>query len=152
MDKGLTRRHNGTAEGEGSQTKSKFKILLCGLRGLVAWCEASIQALHYSYRSRTPFGEPRNHVRGWGRVESAASALTHLAPPWKARTTIPRPGVQEPGAYAAVPMPVATAFTSAPTFPQSLAVSFRYSTRYRLRMNYKAHSDSTFRRYPHTQP
>jgi hypothetical protein len=39
--KGLTRRHGGTKITKGG---SNFKSLLCGLRGLVPWCEASFQA------------------------------------------------------------------------------------------------------------
>jgi hypothetical protein len=68
------------------------------------WLRVRLYYRHYStsYFSRTFLGEPRNNVRGRGRVESAATALTHLAPPWKAKTAIPRPGVQELGAYASI--------------------------------------------------
>jgi hypothetical protein len=185
--------HRGTtAPPKARDHKGKLysKILLCGFRGAVPWCEASVQALQYCCLSHNFWGSRATMCAANAqrlRAGLARRVLCHCpdAPGAPLENTNHHTLARghEPGAYAAVPMPMATAFTSAPTFSQSLAnslmqvifttrkalaayciicadsspvsmkgVSFRYSTRYRLRMSYKARSESSFRRYPHTQP
>jgi hypothetical protein len=52
-----------------------IQVPLCDLCAAVPLCEASLQALYQLLPFMYLWGEPRNHVRGRGRVESQATVF-----------------------------------------------------------------------------